>query len=222
MNSTYDIVLVVDTRYSVSHVVWWIRFVSYQFFDRYQYVRTCIRAHEIVCRYQAYIVAYQSYIFFSQNRLLAMAGVELLKRGGSANITLGAIPNIVPYHSSCTTAWQGQTPSEKLDVIGKTRHDIGKIRSYRKNPTLSAKNRYYRKKTNIIGKNRHYWQKPGIIGKKMALSENQTVSEKTGLFTVIRPYTVRFSEIENPTVRFGLVVRKRKSYGAVRCGFQIL
>ena len=43
-----------------------------------------------------------------------------------------------------------------------------------------------------------------------------------GLFTVIRPYTVRFSEIENPTVRFGAVLRKRKSYGAVRCGFQIL
>ena len=46
--------------------------------------------------------------------------------------------------------------------------------------------------------------------------------KKAGLFTVIRPYTVRFSEIENPTVRFGAVLRKRKSYGAVRCGFQIL
>ena len=44
----------------------------------------------------------------------------------------------------------------------------------------------------------------------------------SGLFTVIRPYTVRFSEIENPTVRFGAVLKKRKSYGAVRCGFQIL
>ena len=42
------------------------------------------------------------------------------------------------------------------------------------------------------------------------------------LSTVIRPYTVRFSEIENPTVRFGAVLRKRKSYGAVRCGYQIL
>ena len=42
-----------------------------------------------------------------------------------------------------------------------------------------------------------------------------------GLFTVIRPYTVRFSEIENPTVRFGAVLgRMRKSYGAVRCGFE--
>ena len=42
------------------------------------------------------------------------------------------------------------------------------------------------------------------------------------LFMVIRPYTVRFSEIENPTVRFGAVFRrKRKSYGAVHCGFQI-
>ena len=29
---------------------------------------------------------------------------------------------------------------------------------------------------------------------------------------------MRFSEIENPTVRFGAVLRKRKSYGAVRCG----
>ena len=44
----------------------------------------------------------------------------------------------------------------------------------------------------------------------------------TGLFTVIRLYTVRFSEIENPTVRFGAVLRKRKSYGAVRCGFHKL
>ena len=43
-----------------------------------------------------------------------------------------------------------------------------------------------------------------------------------GLFTVIRPYTVRFFENENPTVRFGAVLRKQKSYGAVRCGFQIM
>ena len=43
-----------------------------------------------------------------------------------------------------------------------------------------------------------------------------------GLFTVICPYTVRFSEVENPTVRFGAVLRKRKSYGTVRCGFQII
>ena len=42
----------------------------------------------------------------------------------------------------------------------------------------------------------------------------------SGLFTVIRPYMVQFSEIENPTVRFGAVLRKRKSYGAVCCGFE--
>ena len=42
-----------------------------------------------------------------------------------------------------------------------------------------------------------------------------------GLFTVIRPYTVRFSEIENPTVRFGAVFRNQESYGALPCGYQI-
>ena len=42
----------------------------------------------------------------------------------------------------------------------------------------------------------------------------------SGLFTVSRPYMVQFSEIENPTVRFGAVLRKRKSYGAVCCGFE--
>ena len=29
-----------------------------------------------------------------------------------------------------------------------------------------------------------------------------------------------FFLIENPTVQFGAVLRKRESYGAVRCGFQ--
>ena len=42
----------------------------------------------------------------------------------------------------------------------------------------------------------------------------------SGLFTVSRPYMVQFSEIENPTVRFGAVLRKRKSYGAVWCGLE--
>ena len=46
--------------------------------------------------------------------------------------------------------------------------------------------------------------------------------KKAGLFTVFRPCTVRFSGIRNPTVRPGAVLRKRKSFSAVRCGFQIL
>ena len=36
------------------------------------------------------------------------------------------------------------------------------------------------------------------------------------IFTVIGPCTVRFFQIENPTVRFGGVLENRKSYGAVR------
>ena len=31
---------------------------------------------------------------------------------------------------------------------------------------------------------------------------------------------MRFSKIENPTVRFGAIFKNRKCYGAVRCGFQ--
>ena len=46
------------------------------------------------------------------------------------------------------------------------------------------------------------------------------MSKNPGFFTVVRPCTVRFLKIENPTVRFGAVLRKRKSYGAVRCGFK--
>ena len=33
--------------------------------------------------------------------------------------------------------------------------------------------------------------------------------------------TVRFSDVVNPTVRFGAVFRCRKPCGAVRCGFPI-
>ena len=43
-----------------------------------------------------------------------------------------------------------------------------------------------------------------------------------GFFAVIRPYMVLFSEIGNPTVRIGAVLKKRISYGEVRFGFQIL
>ena len=32
---------------------------------------------------------------------------------------------------------------------------------------------------------------------------------------------MRFFQIENHTVRFGAVSKKQKSYGVVRCGFQI-
>ena len=31
---------------------------------------------------------------------------------------------------------------------------------------------------------------------------------------------MRFSDIVNPAVRFGVVLKNRKSYGAVRCRFQ--
>ena len=39
--------------------------------------------------------------------------------------------------------------------------------------------------------------------------------------TILRYGSVRFSDIENPTVRFGAVLKIRKIYGAVRCGFHI-
>ena len=42
----------------------------------------------------------------------------------------------------------------------------------------------------------------------------------SGFCTVIRPYTVRFSEVEYPTLRFGGFLRNRTSYSAVRCVFQ--
>ena len=46
--------------------------------------------------------------------------------------------------------------------------------------------------------------------------------EKSGLCTVFGPSTVRFflSYRDNPTVRVNAVLRKRKSLGTVRCGFQ--
>ena len=37
---------------------------------------------------------------------------------------------------------------------------------------------------------------------------------------ILRCGSVRFSDIGNPTVRFGAVFRNRKCYGVVRCGFQ--
>ena len=43
-----------------------------------------------------------------------------------------------------------------------------------------------------------------------------------GFLMVIRPCTMRFFQVQNPTVRFGAVLRKRKSHDAVRCGFRIL
>ena len=55
-------------------------------------------------------------------------------------------------------------------------------------------------------------------------SKPATLAQKEkipGFFTVIRPCMVRFFQIENPTVRFGAVLKNRKSYGAVRCGFHI-
>ena len=38
---------------------------------------------------------------------------------------------------------------------------------------------------------------------------------------ILRCGSVPFSFIVNPTVRFGAVFKNRKSYGAVRCGYQI-
>ena len=53
------------------------------------------------------------------------------------------------------------------------------------------------------------------------LTPTYAISYIPGFFTVIRPYTVRFFfQIENPTVRFGAVIGKRKPYDAVRCGLR--
>ena len=40
-------------------------------------------------------------------------------------------------------------------------------------------------------------------------------------FAIQQKCTVRFFQIENRTVRIGAVLENRKSYGAVRCGFQV-
>ena len=45
-------------------------------------------------------------------------------------------------------------------------------------------------------------------------------SKIPGLCMVVCSGTVRFFKMEN-TVRFGAVLRKRKSYGAVWCGFRL-
>ena len=51
---------------------------------------------------------------------------------------------------------------------------------------------------------------------------HQFAQEKARDLYIIRPCTLRFFQIDNTKVLLGAVSYNRKSYGAVRCGFQVL